>query len=395
MCLAGAGALAGIVLATWSTRAALRLLPSALPDIVSVELNWRVLLAAVVTTLLSGVACGAVPAVRATRSNASHWSRHSQRAVPFHAHSVQRAFLVAQLALAVTLMAAAGLLTRSLAGLWGVDPGFDPRGVVTFMSGLPNEWSGHPEQVRTAIGQIAERLAAVPHAQAASGVFGALPYTGNNNAVDFWRADVARPTGSDAPLALFSAVGPEYFRAMSIAIRRGRGFAEHDTSQSPRVGIIDDAFAASVFPGEDPLGQRLRLDRVNEPVEVVGVVGAVKHWGLDGRMAGNGTRVQVYLPMTQLPDSLAPLAATAFSVVVRTSAEMLRTLRAALRELGSGHVMVNGTGLEAGVARSLASARAECHTCGELLGSARESRQDEVRHVGACHHPQECDRRQQ
>ena len=278
----------------------------------------------------------------------------------FHAHGVQRAFLVAQLALAVTLMAGAGLLTRSLAGLWGVDPGFDPRGVVTFMSGLPREGAGHPEQVRTAIGQIAERLAAVPHAQAASGVFGALPYTGNNNAVDFWRADSPRPAGSDAPLALFSAVGPDYFRAMSIAIRRGRGFAGHDTSQSPRVAIIDDAFAASVFPGEDPLGQRLRLDRVDEPVEVVGVVGAVKHWGLDGRIAGNGARVQVYVPMTQLPDSLAPLAATAFSVVVRTSttsAEMLGTLRAALRELGSGHVMVNGTGLEAGVARSLADRR--------------------------------------
>ena len=360
MCLAGAGALAGILLATWGTRAALRVLPSALPDIVSVELNWRVLLAAVAATLVSAVVCGAVPAVRATRSNESHALRHSQRAVAFHAHGVQRAFLVAQLALALTLMAGAGLLTRSLTGLWRVDPGFEPQGVVTFMSGLPKEKAGHPEQVRTAIGQIAERLAAVPHAQAASGVFGALPYTGNNNAVDFWRDGAPPPAGSDAPLALFSAVGPDYFRAMGIAMRRGRGFGVHDTSQSLRVAIIDEAFAASVFPGEDPLGQRIRLDRVDEPVEVVGVAGAVKHWGLDGRIAGNGARVHVYVPMTQLPDTLAPLAATAFSLVVRTStgsAEMLGSLHAALRELGSGHVMVNGTGLEASVARSLADRR--------------------------------------
>jgi putative ABC transport system permease protein len=359
-CLAGAGALVGVVLATWGTRAALGLLPSALPDIVTVELNWRVLLVAASAALMSGLVCGIVPAVRATRSDVSEGLRYSQRTMACHATGTQRAFLVGQLALAVTLMAGTGLLTRSLVRLWSVDPGFEPRGAVTFMSGLPRERAGSPEQVRTAIRQIAERLAAVPQVQAVSGVFGALPFTGNNNAVDFWRADSPRPAGSDAPLALFSAVGPDYFRAMGIAVRRGRGFAEHDTSLSPRVATIDDAFAASVFLGEDPLGQRLRLDSVDEPVEVVGVVGAVKHWGLDGRMAGHGARVQVYVPMAQLPDGLAPLAATAFSVVVRTptaSAEMLGTLRSALRELDGGHVMVNGTGLEDSIARSLADRR--------------------------------------
>jgi len=207
---------------------------------------------------------------------------------------VQRAFLVAQLALTVTLMSGTGLLTRSLVGLWGVDPGFDARGVVTFMSGLPRERAGDPERVRSAIEQVAERLAAVPHAHAVSGVFGALPYTGNNNAVDYWRADAPTPTGSEAPLALFSAVGPDDFRAMGIGRRRGRGFARHDTSQSPRVAVIDEAFAASVFPDDDPLGQRIRLDRVDGPVEVVGVVAAVKHWGLDGRVAGHGSRVASY-----------------------------------------------------------------------------------------------------
>lgn len=358
-CLAGAGALGGVVAAAWGTRATLSVLPEALPNIVSVDLTWRVLIVAAVTAVVSGLICGVVPAVWATRPGVTQRLPQSQR-TPVHAHGVQRAFLVAQLALAVTLMAGTGLLTRSLLGLWRVDPGFDPRGVVTFMSGLPRERAGDPERVRSAIAQVADRLAAVPHAQAASGVFGALPYTGNNNAVDFWRADAPPPAGGDAPLALFSAVGPDYFRVMGIAMHRGRGFAGHDTSQSPRVAIIDDAFAARVFPGEEPIGQRIRLDRVDGPVEVVGVVGAVKHWGLDGRAAGHGSRVQVYVPMTQLPDALAPLAATAFSVVVRTSttsADMLGTLRSTLRELDNGHVMVNGTGLEDGVARSLADRR--------------------------------------
>jgi predicted permease len=247
-----------------------------------------------------------------------------------------------------------------VAALWAVDPGFDARGVVTFMSGLPRERADSPASVRTAIGQITERLANVPQVHAASGVFGALPYTGNNNAVDFWRADAPRPAGSEAPLALFSAVGQDFFRAMGMAVHRGRAFSEHDTASSPRIAIVDDAFAASVFPGENPLGQRLHLDRVDGPVEVVGVVGSVKHWGLDGRARGHAAQVHVYLPMTQLPDRLAPLAATAFSIVVKTTAapaDMLGTFHSVLRAMDSGHVMIHGTGLEDAVARSLADRR--------------------------------------
>lgn len=359
-CLAGTGAVAGLVFAAWATHAALAVLPSALPDVVTVEINGRVLLVAAVASLVSGLICGIVPAIRATRLDVSQGLRHSQRTLAGHTNRSQRVFLVAQLAMTVTLMTGTGLLTRSLVQLWSVDPGFDPTNVVTFMSGLPRERARQPEQVRAAIGLITERLTAVPLVQAASGVVGALPYTGNNNAVDFWRADSPEPTGSDAPLALFSAVGSEYFRAMQIPIRMGRGFAGHDSSESPRVAIIDTAFAETVFSGEDPLGQRLRIDPVDEPVEVVGVVGAVKHWGLDGRTGGNGARVHIYVPMAQLPDSLTPLAATAFSVVVRTpaaSTEMLDTLRKALLEFNDGQTLIRGMGMEDGVARSLADRR--------------------------------------
>ena len=257
------------------------------------------------------------------------------------------------------LLVGAGLMTRSLARVWRVDPGFDPHGVVTFMTGLPDERAGDPERVRMTVRQIAERLAAVPGVQAASAVFGALPYTGNNNAVDFWRAGEPKPVGSDAPLALFSAVGPDYFRAMGIALRQGRAFAPHDTSQSVRVAIVDEVFAESVFPGQDPIGQRIHLDPIDEPVEVIGVVRPVKHWGLDA-MRTAGARLQVYVPDAQLPDSLAPLAARGFSVVVRSSrptAEVLGSLRAALREYDSGQVMINETAMEEGIARSLAGRR--------------------------------------
>ena len=334
VCLAFAGGAVGVLLAAWGTRAALRLIPSALPDIVNVGMNGRVLLVAAAAALVSGLACAVVPALRATRPNLSQGLQQSGRAGSPRRHRAQHAFLVTQVALTVMLLVGAGLMTRSLARVWRVDPGFDPHGVVTFMTGLPHERAGDPERVRMTVRQIAERLAAVPGVQAASAVFGALPYTGNNNAVDFWRAGEPKPVGSDAPLALFSAVGPDYFRAMGIALRQGRAFAPHDTSQSMRVAIVDEVFAESVFSGQDPIGQRIHLDPLDEPVEVIGVVRPVKHWGLDANGTA-GARLQVYVPDAQLPDSLAPLAARGFSVVVRSSrptAAVLGSLRAVLRQ---------------------------------------------------------------
>lgn len=125
------------------------------------------------------------------------------------------------------------------------------------------------------------------------------------------------------------------------------------------MAIVDTAFAAAVFPGEEAIGQRLHLDSTDEPVEVVGIAGVVRHWSLDERETGHA-RYQVYVPHAQLPDRLTPLASRMFSVVVRSSrptGDVLAALRARLREFDSGHVMVNETALDAGIARSLASRR--------------------------------------
>ena len=207
--------------------------------------------------------CAVVPALRATRPNLSQGLQQSGRAGSSRRHRAQHAFLVTQVALTLMLLVGAGLMARSLARVWRVDPGFDPRGVVTFMTGLPDERASDPEQIRTTVRQIAERLAAVPGVQAASAVFGALPYTGNNNAVDFWRAGEPKPVGSDAPLALFSAVGPDYFRAMGIPLRQGRAFAPHDTSQQRACGDRRRGVRGQrlPWPGSDRPANPSRRDR--------------------------------------------------------------------------------------------------------------------------------------
>ena len=351
--LAFLGGTLGVLIAVWGPGVALSRIPSALPDLVDVHVSTRVLLVATLAVLVSGLLCAATPAYRATGlmlvtglrtvgSGPRHFSRH--------------ALLASQVALMVVLLVGAGLMSRSLAKLWHVDPGFDPKGVVTFMTGLPAERAGEPERVRSTLRQIAEHLAAVPGVEGAAAVFGAVPYTGNNNAVDFWREGDARPEGSDARLALFSAVSPDYFRVMRIPVRRGRAFNAFDQSSTVPVAIVDESFAHSVFPGQDAIGQRIHLDAFDEAAEVVGVVGSVRHWGLDGGDAGRA-RIQVYVPEVQLAEGLAPLAARQLSVVVRTAPStpvMFDELRRALRAFDSEQVMINEGAMADGIARSLA-----------------------------------------
>ena len=358
LCLATIGATIGVALSVWGTRAALNVIPFGLPDIVDVRVNVRVLLVALTVTLVTALVCAVVPALRVARRDPGDVLRPVQRSRSGRRHRAQHVFLVTQIALTLVLVVGAGLMTRSLARMWRLDPGFDPRGLVSFMTGLTAERAADPVRVRQALREIADQLAAVPGVEATSAVFGALPYTGNNNAVDFWRAGEPKPQGSDAMLTLYSAVGPEHFRAMGIPLLKGRTFSIHDTPSSARVAIVDDAFARTVFQDRDPIGQRIHLDS-DESVEVVGVVGHVKHWGLDpARPSGAG--VQVYVPVDQLPVELVPMAARAFSVVVRSSrppAEILGSLRAALRTVDSGHAMNNEGTMEEGIARSLANRR--------------------------------------
>jgi predicted permease len=356
LCLASLGGMLGVPIAVWGPDVALSVMPSALPDLVDVDVNPRVLLVAAVTVLATGLLCAAAPAHRASGlllTAGLRTARGVQRPL------ARQALLAAEVALMVVLLAGAGLMAKSLDNLWRVDPGFDPGDVVTFMTGLPADRAADPERVRTTLGQIAERLATVPGVEAAATVFGAVPYTGNNNAVDFWRAGDARPEGSDARLALFSAVGPEYFRVMRIPLRRGRAFTTFDAAGSPPVAIVDEGFARGVFAGEDAIGQRMHLDAFDEPVEVVGVVGRVSHWGLDG---GDPTRarIQVYVPNAQLADALTPLAARQMSVVVRASRSapgMIDALRTALGTFDGEQVMIFEGWMAEGVARSLAPRR--------------------------------------
>jgi predicted permease len=342
--LALAAGAAGLLLSAWGTHSVLALLPSAIPDSATVGVNVRVLLFAAGASALTGVICGAIPALRSARCVPWHLLQGTGRSEGLRRPRAQHALVAAQLAVTLMLLAGAGLMARSLALLWRVDPGFDPRGVVTFMSGLPPERASRPESIRDALRGLTEHLASAPGVQAASVVFGAVPYTGNNNAVDFWRDGEPRPLGGRAPVALFSAVEPDYFGVMRIPLRRGRLFARSDTTDTAPVVIVDEAFARSVFGAADPVGRRVYLEPLSRPADIVGVVGHVKHWSLDPA-AASGAPFQVYIPAMQLPDALAAMAAHGFSVVARSerpAADQLPALRRALDAFAGGSQAMTG-----------------------------------------------------
>ncbi len=232
-------------------------------------------------------------------------------------------------------------MIRTMAQLWSVNPGFDPRQVVTFgIAGSPAV-HGTPEAVRHGFVRTTDRLRAVSGVTAASVLVGGLPMDGDSE-LPYWVEGRPKPSEqSQMDMALFYAVDPEYLTVMRIPLLRGRFLTSQDTYKTPCVVAIDEDFVARAFPGQEALGQHINLEFLNAKCEVVGVVGHVKHWGLDADATAK-VRSQMYLAFHQLPDSVMDLASTGSEYVVRTSTDpsaLVPALKRAVTEVSGNMVM--------------------------------------------------------
>ena len=315
--LGGVGGLAGVALAAWGARATLALAPAGLLGSGSPAINIRVLLFALGLTLTASVVFGLAPALRAARIDLLPALRDGGRGATRAAHRLQGALVVAEIALALVLLAGAGLLVRSLALAWRVDPGFDSRQLLIVNVALAPDAAGEAPRMRGVYDRLLASLQHVPGADAAAVLAGNLPLTGESD-INFWREDRPRPAPpADPPNAIWYAPTPAYLRAMGIPLRRGRFFSDQDAAGAPSVAVINDVAAAQVFPGEDPIGKRIHVEFFNQSAEIVGVVGTVKQFGLDASSDDN-EHGQLYLPFAQVPDRLMPTLAGNTSVIVRT-----------------------------------------------------------------------------
>jgi predicted permease len=330
--LAFAGGMLGIVLATSGMRSILNIFPSALPAIVHVEMNRKVLFAAIAISFVTGILFGLAPALRTSDVNLYGPLREGPRGSTTRQHRTQNVLVAIEIGLALMLLIAAGLLIRSFERVWAVNPGFDPHGILTFGTGLSSANNSNPEKTRAVLHELGDKAAAIPGVQAASVDLGALPFSGNSG-FPFWPDDQPKPSAIvQWHFAVFFPVGPDYLRVMQIPLILGRNFTEHDAHSAPTVVLVDQDLADSTFPGQDPIGKRLAIGP-QWSAEIVGVVGHVTQTGLDTE-AKAPMRAQMYLPYVQLPDFYLQAAAKSPSLVVRSSVRPLSILGSLQREIG-------------------------------------------------------------
>jgi predicted permease len=358
--LALTGGALGLLLAARGTRAALGVLPTALPRAEEVGLDTRVLLFTLAISLLAGVLFGLAPALRMSRAKLQDSLRESGRGLSGPRHRVQSIFVVSEMAMALVLLAGAGLMIRSLARLSNVDAGFDPRNVLTVGVSLPpSMMSAPPDAIRAFFHVFDHKMASIPGVQAVSQTWGALPMSGDDEQT-FWLEGQPRPANeNEKNMAIDYIVEPGYLKAMGIPLQRGRFFTEQDNEHTPRVVVVDDVFARKFFPREDPVGKRILSDNFAGPAEIVGVVGHVKQWGLDMDDTQQ-LRAQFYLPCMQMPDGFIAMTPSGSAMIMRSDAAaagLIDSIRHASQQVSNELVIFGPQSMDDMIAGSLARRR--------------------------------------
>ncbi len=298
--LALAGGALGLVVASWGTHAALAVLPTTLPRAAEVGLDVRVLIFTVGISLLTGILSGLAPALKTSRWHLSETLKEGGRGASSGRARAQGAMVAVEMALAVVLLIGAGLMIRSLAALWNVDPGFRPDNVLTFSLSLsPAMRTASPEPIQAALRDLSDQLSSAPGVKALAFSDGGIPLQGAND-LYFWVEGQPKPSNnSEMNGALVYRVEPGYLAAMGIPLKKGRFFTNQDDERSQPVVVIDEVLANKHFPNADPIGKRINMGGDRDPMQIVGVVGHVKHWSLDADEA-QSLRAQLYEPFRQV-----------------------------------------------------------------------------------------------
>jgi predicted permease len=324
------GGALGVALAVVLLKTMVHFVPQNLPRLDQVAVDGTVMGFAALASILTGVLFGVLPAWRMSRLDPSLALREGTRSVTSGRgqHRLNSILVVAETAIGLVLLVGAGLLIHSFVRVLNVDPGFDSHHVLTVDLGMSD--TQYPDLKKVQFyEQLLPRLAALPGVETVSAGY-PLPLSEHNIGIGF--AIEGRPVAKgDEPDAPVTIVTPDFFRTMRIPMLSGRAFLTTDDSKAPAVIIINQAFARKYFPGEDPIGKRMKPGLgdgiMNEPMrEIIGVVGDVKRKGITAEMPA-----QYYLPFKQAI-ILDP------TVVLRTAGDplsLIGPLRAQLAQVDS------------------------------------------------------------
>jgi predicted permease len=370
--LAGLGGALGLLLAFWGTKAVLGSLPSALPRANEVSMDSSVLLFTLGVSLLAGILFGLAPSLKTSRVDLQEVLKEGGRGSSGVRHRLQGIFVATEVALALVLLVGAGLMIRSLTSLWRVNPGFNPGHAITFSLSLPASPATRSAETRARLRAFDGKMVSIPGVEAVSVTLGSRPMQ-HNSSESFWIEGRPKPANlNEMNPAMFYLAESGFQQAMGISLQRGRFITPQDDEHSPVVIVIDDVFARTYFPGEDPIGKHVHLATFKVEAEIVGVVGHVKQWGLDGD-AKSAIQAQFYHPFMQLPDNIMRLTATGVAVVLRSKGDpstLMGPVRKAVQEIDPREVIYNVATMNQVVANSLAARRFSMILLGVFAGLA-------------------------
>jgi predicted permease len=339
--LAGLSGTLGLLMAYCGSKTLLHKLPGTLPRVEEISLDWRVLGFTLTISLFAAMIFGLAPALRGSRVNMMEILKESGRGSVRARHRLQGIFVITEVALALVLLIGAGLMLRSLSALLRVNPGYNPGHAITFSLSMPSTSATTSAETRARLRRFDDSMSSIPGVQAVSVTLGSRPMI-HDSSLPFWIEGQPRPaTDNDMPQAMYYLVEAGFERAMGITLQRGRFITPQDNEGAPVVIDIDDAFARSCFPHENPIGKRVNLEQFNVQAEIVGVVGHVRQWGL-GTDQKSAVESQFFYPFMQIPEKLMPLVAGGVAVVLRTEddpAVVMGPVRRAVRQMDSREVI--------------------------------------------------------
>ena len=277
--LAALGGITGAVIGRWLSTMLSRIkLPADLPIRFDLVFDWRVFAYISVVALGTGLVVGLLPALRASRTDLNEVLREGGRSMADggRRQRVRSALVIAQVAVSLILLVAAGLFVRSVQRAQSVDFGFDPRHVLNLSMDISQQGLDET-QGRSFYREVESRVRALPGVESVSFAF-AVPF-GYYNASEYVESqDNPVPKDQRKPIAGYNAVGPEYFQVMKVPIVRGRAFNPTDDEHARPVAIVNELMASRFWPGQDPVGKRFRMEGSDTGwLEVVGVTHTGKY----------------------------------------------------------------------------------------------------------------------
>ena len=305
--LSVAGGLLGVLLAAALIRLSLGILPETLPLIDQIQVDWTVAAFAFGLAVVTGLLCGLAPGFAVLRTNTNDVLKEGGRTGTTgsgHAR-LQSSLVIAEIAIALVLLTASALLLRSFEKMREIDPGFRPDHVLTAVYSLPRQRYATQTAVNVFNDELLRRLRALPGVSAA-GMTSFLPMSGVSNNDGFVVEHYVPPKGANISIAGNSFVVGDFFRALGIRLQRGRFFTDADMKGAPLVAIVNRKFAQHYWPGQDPLGKRIRIGVPESPTPWITIVGEIA----DVKQASRdvGTQEQMYQPALQVHGSLGPFA---------------------------------------------------------------------------------------